>query len=160
MPNFKIYDVADLKTNSYNTQLPNISNIKTSQTMEFSPLVEYNIQKTFLEKSHKKCGGEALVPGPFIKFKSEHISELTVGNIVKFGFIVFTSQSLPKYNKTKALTTCFLPCTKLFFKKEKKGLEFFWNPCLIFCMIFEEKYFPRYIWLTGQILFPDCLYLL
>ena len=44
--------------------LSNISRSKGNQTTKFSKLIEYNIRNIFLEKSHKKCGGETL-PRPF-----------------------------------------------------------------------------------------------
>ena len=45
--------------------LPNISKIKSSQTMKFGQLIEYNMRNIFPEKSYTKCGGE-LVPDPFL----------------------------------------------------------------------------------------------
>ena len=40
--------------------LPNISWSKGNQTMEFGQLLEYNMRKTFVEKSYTKCGGETI----------------------------------------------------------------------------------------------------
>ena len=42
--------------------------------------------------------------------------------------------------------------------EKKRGLELV--SCLIFCMVFEEKYLSCYILLTDQISLPDCLYFL
>ena len=40
--------------------LSNISRRKGSQTMKFGQLIEYNMNKFFLEKSYKKCYGETI----------------------------------------------------------------------------------------------------
>ena len=78
---------------------------------------------------------EKLVPDPFIKIKFEHISGLTVWNILKFAFIVRLSRNLPKHIKTEMFTT-FVPHIKLFL----------W---LIFCMIFNEHIsHVIFYWLT------------
>ena len=39
--------------------LPNISRIKDNQAMKFGQL-EYNVNKSFLEKSYKKCDKETI----------------------------------------------------------------------------------------------------
>ena len=44
------------------------------------------------------------------------------------------------------------------FLKQKLETLLKWFPCLIFYMIFDEKYFSCYILLTDQISLPDCLY--
>ena len=48
---------------------------------------------------------EKLVPDPFIKSKIEHGSRSTVRNVTKLAFIVWPSRGLPKYIKTKVMTT-------------------------------------------------------
>ena len=45
---------------------PNISIIKSSQTIKFGQLIEYEMRNTFLKKSYAKCGGET-IPRPFSK---------------------------------------------------------------------------------------------
>ena len=40
-------------------KLPNMSRGKGNQTMKFGNLIEYNMTNISLEKSYKKCGGEA-----------------------------------------------------------------------------------------------------
>ena len=45
---------------------------------------------------------------------------------------------------------------KAFLKNKKRSGTC--APSLIFCMIFEEKYFSRYILLTDQISLSGCLY--
>ena len=84
-----------------------------------------------------------LVPDPFIK--NHHWTYLwIVWNVTRFVFVC-PSQGLPKYIKTKVLTTYFY---LLFFKKQKSGSSFFTTFCVWFmCM----KYFLCYILLTDQI---------
>ena len=53
--------------------LPNISRSEGNQTRKFGQLIEYNMRKFFLEKSHKKCGGET-IPRSFPKKSKLSIS--------------------------------------------------------------------------------------
>ena len=46
--------------------LPNTSRSEECQTMKFGQSIEYNMRNIFLEKSHRKCGGET-IPRPFSK---------------------------------------------------------------------------------------------
>ena len=46
--------------------LSNISRSKANQTMKFGQLIEYNVRNIFLEKSYRKCDGEAR-PNPFLE---------------------------------------------------------------------------------------------
>ena len=46
--------------------LPNISRIKSNQTMKFDQLIEYDMRKPFLKKSYARCAGET-IPIPFSK---------------------------------------------------------------------------------------------
>ena len=46
--------------------LPNISRIKSNQTMKFDQLIEYDIRNIFL-KNHTQNVVEKLFPGPFLK---------------------------------------------------------------------------------------------
>ena len=46
--------------------LTNNSRSKSNQTIKFGQLVEHDMRKIFLEKSHTKCGGET-IPRPFAK---------------------------------------------------------------------------------------------
>ena len=62
--------------------------------MKLCQLIEYNMRNTFLEKSYTKCGGEGS-PWPFYKIIIiEQISGSTVGNVIKFVFIVYSSWSI------------------------------------------------------------------
>ena len=53
--------------------LPNISRNQDNQTMQFSPLTEYNMRNTILEKSSTKCG-EEYTPRSFSKKSKLSIS--------------------------------------------------------------------------------------
>ena len=66
------------------------------------------------------------------------------------------SWGLPKYIKTKLQTSCFCITLGFLFFIKKEFWE--WFPCLIFCMIFQEKDCSCYILLTDQISLFDCLY--
>ena len=46
--------------------LLNISRSKSNETMKFGQLIEYDMRKSFLEKSYTKCGGET-IPRPHFK---------------------------------------------------------------------------------------------
>ena len=73
-----------------------ISRGKRNQTMKFCQLAEYNMRNIFLvEKLWRKNVVEKLVPALFIK--NQNWVYLWI-NSPKF---------LPKYIKTKVLTTCF-----------------------------------------------------
>ena len=73
--------------------------------MKFGQIIEYKMRNVFVEKSNTNCGEEAS-PRPFLSMV-EYISESTVWNVIKFVFIVCLSRVLPKYIKTKLLTTYF-----------------------------------------------------
>ena len=53
--------------------LPNISRTMGNQTMEFGQLIEYNMRKTFVEKSYTRCGGET-IPRSFPKNQKLNIA--------------------------------------------------------------------------------------
>ena len=65
------------------------------------------VRNGFLEKSYSRCGGVASPRSFHKKIKIKHISESTVSNVTMFTFIVCPYRGLPKYIKTKVLTTCF-----------------------------------------------------
>ena len=46
--------------------LPNISRSNIKQTVKYGRLIEYNMTKTFLEKSFTKCDAET-IPRPLLK---------------------------------------------------------------------------------------------
>ena len=112
----------------------------------------------FFLKGHTKHMVKKLVPDPFVNIKIE--TNLWILNLkcYKFVFILCPSQGPPKYVKSNVLTTCFNLIYS--FLKSKKCLKPYNSPCLIFCMVFEEKYLSRYILLTDQFSLPDCLHFL
>ena len=59
-----------------------------------------------LEKTYAKCGRET-TPTPIPKNKIKHIFGSTAWNFIQFVFIVYPDWKVPKYIKTKVLTTCF-----------------------------------------------------
>ena len=76
------------------------------------------MRNTILEKSYKKCGGEAF-PRPFYK-KSKLIISLDQRSEILYSFfIVYSSQTRPKYVKPEVLTTCFYLILKLFLKNKR-----------------------------------------
>ena len=98
-------------------------------------------EKYFPEKSYTKCGGE-VSPKPFYKkIKVAHIFASTAWIVVKFVPIVWLSRGLPNilnlkcwpYVKLSLGTLC-----KALLKNKKRSLY------LLFCVIFEEKYFSHY----------------
>ena len=93
----------------------------------------------------------------FIKtfYKKSKLSLDQQSDVIKFVLVVCQSRGLLQYIKTKVLTTC---CYLKALLKAKGDLELV--SCFIFCMIFGEKYFSRYILLIDQISLPDCLYFL
>ena len=62
------------------------------------------MKKIFLEKSYKKFDGE-VSPRPF--YKKSKLSTSLDQQSEMFVFFVYPSGGLPKYIKTKVLTTCF-----------------------------------------------------
>ena len=58
------------------------------------------MRSIFFKKSYTKCDEEA---SPRLKL----VSGSTVWNVTVFAFIVYPSQCLQKYIKTKVVTTCF-----------------------------------------------------
>ena len=47
--------------------LSNISRSKGNHTMEFGPLIEYNVRNNFFLKNHTQNVVEKLFPDPFLK---------------------------------------------------------------------------------------------
>ena len=100
------------------------------------------MRNIFLEKSYTKCGRKIILRS-FSKKSSIGWAYLWV-NILKFYIFCFNclpSWGLLKVIETKLLITCFY-LIKSLFKKQKEVWKKF--PFLIFCMIFEEKYFCCY----------------
>ena len=72
----------------------------------------------------------------------EHISGSTVLNILRFAFIASPSRDLPKYIKTKLLTTCFYLYKALLSNKKRTETRLPASSCAWFlkknssCVIF------------------------
>ena len=60
-----------------------------------------------------------LVLDIFLKIRIGHFSRSTVWNVLQFSLTVCPTGGLPKYIKTKVLTTCF-DFTQSFSKKQKE----------------------------------------
>ena len=85
------------------------------------------MRNIFFEKSYAKCGGEG---SPRTFCKKIKIELIWINSLSrKFIFIVCQSRSLPKYTKTKVLTTCSLYIKLL--QKAKRGLELVFLPHLL-----------------------------
>ena len=117
--------------------------------MKFGQLIDYNLKKHFSWKIITKCGRETsprLFSGK-LKLSLDRKSKI---------FLQFhSSWGLSKYVETKLQTTCLYLILSVF-KKQKNV----WNypPCLIFCIIFIEKYFSWYIQLIDQVSLSGCFY--
>ena len=120
--------------------LPNVSRNKGNQTMSFGHLIEYNMKKYFSRKTIHKNGGKTS-PTPFSKKQKYSMSLEEQFGISSCLFFVCPTRGLPKYFESKVLSAYFY-LVQIFFKNQKEVLD--QSPCLIFCIIFEEKYFSSY----------------
>ena len=134
--------------------LPNVSRSKDNQTMKFGQLKEYNVRNIFLEKSCTRYGRETR-PRPF-SGKSKISISLDRQSKVLHSLFSLNPNLLLKYIETTLQTTCFYLIISIF--KIQRGLELV-SPCLIFCIIFEGKYFSCYSLLIDQVSLPSCLVL-
>ena len=128
--------------------MPNISRRKGNQAITFGQLIEYNKRNMFLEKSPTKCLGVAS-PKPF-HIKSKFGISLKRQSEMFYGLFLLYVQVVVYQNILK-LKCWPLAFTLNKFKKKKKGKKEVWIylPTIIFCMIFEGKYFSRFTLLTG-----------
>ena len=95
-------------------------------------------------KNHTQNVMQKLAPDPFIKNQNWSLF-----------FITCPISGLPKYIKTKLLTTCFYLIQN--FSKTKRGLELVY--LRRFLRIFEEKYFSGYILLMNSFIAGLSLFL-
>ena len=123
--------------------------------MKFGQLIECNLRIIFLEKSYTNMV-EKLVPDPILKIKFEHISGSVIESFTQFVFIVCQVEGYRNIDHLQLQTTCFYLILSFLFLKKKEV----WNQslCLIFHMLFEEKYFSCYILLIDQVSLSGCLY--
>ena len=122
--------------------LPNTSRSNGNQAMEMCQLTEYNMRNTFLEKSYTKCVEET-IPRPFSK-KSKWNLSLNLQSKFLYSLLLLYAK-VEGYGNILILIADYLllPLIRLFFKKKEREIAY-----LIFCIIFEEKYFSCYILLT------------
>ena len=125
---------------------------KCTQVMAFGQLIKHNMKNIFLERLYTKWGRQTIAR-PFIK--NQNWTYLWI-NSLKFYTVYFYCMAiwgLSKYFETKMRTTCFYHIQNI-----SKIQKVVWNYslCLIFCMVFEEKYFPCHTLLTYWILLCGC----
>ena len=134
--------------------LPNISRSKGNQTIKFGWLIEYNLRKIFFQKSYTKCAAET-IPRPLSKISKLSISLDQQCKVLNSLFLQYANFRAIEIQINQAADHLVLPNIKLFLKKEKAD----WNqfPCLIFCIIFKEKYFSWDTLLNDQISLSGCL---
>ena len=133
--------------------LTNISRSKGNQAMKFDQLIEFSLRNILLEKSYTKCVKET-IPRPFFNKSKLSISLGQYSKVLYILFLLFGKARTIEI-ETKLQTTCIC-LIQSFLKKQKEVQN--QSPCLIFCMIFEEKYFSCYILLPDQILMSGCFY--
>ena len=76
-------------------------------------------------------------------------------SFTQFAFIVCQVEGYRNILKLSCRALAFTS-NKAFLKKQKEVWNY--SPCLIFIMVFEEKYFSPYIPLSDQISLSGCLY--
>ena len=113
------------------------------------------MRNIFLEKSSTKYVGKTS-PTPFSeKLKLSVSLNQWSKSFIQFAFIVCQVEG---YRNTLKLS-----CEPLLFTSyqtfqkniKRSGTSL---PCFVFCIIFEERYFPCYILLIDQVSFSGCLY--
>ena len=132
--------------------LTNISRSKENQVMQFGQLIEYNMRNIFPEKLYTKCARET-IPRPF--YKKSNLSE----SLNQQSKVLLLHAKLRSNDNILKLSYSSLDFTSYkTLLKNKRGLELVFLPHL--SMIFEEKYFSRYILLPYQISLSGCPYFL
>ena len=104
--------------------------------MKFGQLTEYNKINIFLEESYTKCCRET-IPRRFSEKSKLSKSPDQQPTVLYSLYLLYAKLTQPKDIETITLNIHFYLKTA-FLKKQKQ----IWNQscCLIFCMIFEEKY--------------------
>ena len=119
--------------------LTNISRNKDNPAIKFGQLIEYNMRNIRIQ-NHVQNMVEKL-----------NRAYLWINNLKFYTvrFYCMPSWGLSKYIEIKLQTTCF-------YLIQIEAWN--WSPCLIFYMIFEEKYVSCYILLPDQISLTGCFY--
>ena len=107
--------------------------------MKLGQLITYKMKNIIFEKLYTKCGGE-IVPDPFIKNQNWAYLWINRLQFYKICFYCMSKSGLPKYIKSKVLTTSFY-LTWSFFLKKKRGLEQKEVPLPYLLHNFERKIF-------------------
>ena len=115
----------------------NISRSKSNETMKSGQLIEYNKKNIFLGKSYTEYGGETS-PRPFFKKSKLSICLDQQSKVLYSLYLLYTKLRANRNILKLSCRSLALTSHKAFLKNKQV-----WNqcPCLIFCMIFEEKYF-------------------
>ena len=105
--------------------LSKITKSKDNQAMKFGQLIKGKMIYIYIYilKTHTKNVVEKLVTDSFINIQNWEHLWISCLKYYKFFFIVCPSFGLPKYIKTKMLTTCFGLIYSFFLKKQTD----FWN---------------------------------
>ena len=128
--------------------------------MKFGQLMKYKMRHIFLEKLYTKYENmvETLFPNPFPKKSKLSISLQQQSSLLYNLYLLHLKFRTIEQNilKISCKPFAFTSCKAFLKKREKED----WNqpPCLIFCMIFEEKCQPRCILLTGRFSLSGYLY--
>ena len=123
-----------------------MSRSKGNQTVKFGQLIDYNMRNIFLQKSYTKCGAHT---NPWHFFEKWKLS-ISLGQLAKVWDSLFLL-----YAKLRAIPLAFTSY-EAFFKKQKEIRDL--SPYLIFCIIFDKKYFCWYALLIDEVSLSSCLY--
>ena len=130
--------------------LHNISRSKDNKTIKFGQLIEYKKRNIFFLINCKQNMVENLLPDYYLK--NQNWANLYINNLSFMQFVFIVCQ-------VEGYKNIFnLSCRPFAFTSNKAFLRNKMSPKLIFCMIFEGKYFCCYILLADQISLSGCFY--
>ena len=126
--------------------------------MKFGQLIEYNKSNKFLQNSCRKWGRETS-SRPFLFF-IKVLYDIKASGLWSAAYFQYISIALIlAYNKNKLYKTLDYWSRNMFnFEFLEKYLGIVSHRILY--MVFQEKCFSCYIFLTDQVSFSDCLYFL
>ena len=99
--------------------MTNISRSKSSQTIKFRQLVEYNMRKYFVVWK--------LVPDPFLKRKNWAFLWINIIKFYRVCIYCMLSWGLSKYIETKVQTTCYYLTQKTFQRRFNVVFRLIWR---------------------------------